>query len=160
MFVQSMRLCLVCLLLPALSFAQTVNLTFRVDMQQEIISPLGVHIAGDFQAPAGVGSNWNPAATFMSDADNDKVYELSVQVPPGTYSYKFVNGNAWGSDENPPAECSVGATNNRIVTVGTGGSAQSKLREAGKSAKESKELIDAMAAVEILELGLQSARSS
>ena len=121
MFVQSMRLCLFCLLLPALSFAQTVNLTFRVDMQYETISPLGVHIAGDFQAPAGVGSNWNPAATLMSDADSDKVYELSVQVPPGTYSYKFVNGNAWGSDENPPVECSVGATNNRIVTVGTGG---------------------------------------
>jgi putative holliday junction resolvase len=44
----------------------------------------------------------------------------------------------------------------RLSTV----SAQSKLREAGKSAKESKDLIDAMAAVEILELGLQSARSS
>ena len=44
----------------------------------------------------------------------------------------------------------------RLSTV----SAQSKLREAGKSAKESKELIDAMAAVEILELGLLSARSS
>ena len=44
----------------------------------------------------------------------------------------------------------------RLSTV----SAQSKLREAGKSAKESKELIDAMAAVEILELGLQRARSS
>jgi putative Holliday junction resolvase len=44
----------------------------------------------------------------------------------------------------------------RLSTV----SAQSKLREAGKSTRDSKELIDAMAAVEILELGLQSARSS
>ena len=44
----------------------------------------------------------------------------------------------------------------RLSTV----SAQSKLREAGKSTRESKELIDAMAAVEILELGLQNARSS
>jgi putative Holliday junction resolvase len=44
----------------------------------------------------------------------------------------------------------------RLSTV----SAQSKLREAGKSTRESKELIDAVAAVEILELGLQSARSS
>lgn len=44
----------------------------------------------------------------------------------------------------------------RLSTV----SAQSKLREAGKSTKDSKELIDAMAAVEILELGLQRARSS
>jgi putative Holliday junction resolvase len=44
----------------------------------------------------------------------------------------------------------------RLSTV----NAQSKLREAGKSTRESKELIDAMAAVEILELGLQSARSS
>ena len=44
----------------------------------------------------------------------------------------------------------------RLSTV----SAQSKLREAGKSTRESTELIDAMAAVEILELGLQSARSA
>ena len=44
----------------------------------------------------------------------------------------------------------------RLSTV----SAQSKLREAGKSTRESKELIDAMAAVEILELGLQNARST
>ena len=44
----------------------------------------------------------------------------------------------------------------RLSTV----SAQSKLREAGKSTRESTELIDAMAAVEILELGLQNARSS
>ena len=44
----------------------------------------------------------------------------------------------------------------RLSTV----SAQSKLREAGKSIRESKELIDAMAAVEILELGLQNARST
>jgi putative Holliday junction resolvase len=44
----------------------------------------------------------------------------------------------------------------RLSTV----SAQSKLREAGKSTRESRELIDAMAAVEILELGLQNARSS
>ncbi|CAN2197226.1 COG0816 Predicted endonuclease involved in recombination (possible Holliday junction resolvase in Mycoplasmas and B. subtilis) [Candidatus Nanopelagicaceae bacterium] len=44
----------------------------------------------------------------------------------------------------------------RLSTV----SAQSKLKEAGKSTRESKELIDAMAAVEILELGLQRARSS
>jgi len=44
----------------------------------------------------------------------------------------------------------------RLSTV----SAQSKLREAGKSTRESKELIDAMAAVEILELGLLNARSS
>ncbi|MFZ4634763.1 MAG: hypothetical protein ACOYNO_11200, partial [Saprospiraceae bacterium] len=95
MFAKSMQLCLLGLLLPAFSYAQTVALTFRVNMQNEIISPQGVHVAGDFQAPAGVGSNWDPAATLMTDADGDKIYQLSVQIPTGTYSYKFVNGNAW-----------------------------------------------------------------
>lgn len=98
--------------------AQNVNLTFRVDMSAESVSNNGVHIAGSFQSEAGLGADWTPGSTPMQDADGDNIYELTVTLPPGTYQYKFINGNAWGMDENPPSECSVGNTNNREVTVG------------------------------------------
>ncbi|MCB9081928.1 MAG: T9SS type A sorting domain-containing protein [Lewinellaceae bacterium] len=98
--------------------SQSVNVTFRVDMRAETVAASGVHIAGNFQAAAGFGANWNPASTLLSDADGDKIYALTVSLPPGTYEYKFINGNAWGQDENPPGACSVGNTNNREMTVG------------------------------------------
>ncbi len=98
--------------------AQNAWVTFSVDMSSETVSSNGVHIAGDFQSEAGFGGDWNPASTILSDANGDQVYEVSVNIPVGTYEYKFINGNAWGSDEKPPAECSVGGTNNRQVIVG------------------------------------------
>lgn len=98
-------------------FAQ-VPVTFEVDMRAKIVSPLGVHIAGDLQNPGQPTGNWDPATTPLSDANADGIYDVVLMLPAGTYSYKFVNGNAWGSDENPiPAACNVGS--NRSVTVGT-----------------------------------------
>lgn len=99
--------------------AQTVEVTFQVDMSQENISPNGVHIAGDFQSAAGLGPNWSPGTTPLRDDDGDQIYSIRVAVPPNTYQYKFINGSAWGTDENPPAECSVGPTFNREVSIGT-----------------------------------------
>jgi glycosidase len=100
-------------------FQAQITLTFQVDMSNENISPSGVHIAGNFQSEAGFGSDWNPGSTILSDSDGDNVYDISVDIPSGTYEFKFINGNDWGMDENPPSECSVGGTNNRIVTVGS-----------------------------------------
>jgi glycosidase len=96
---------------------QNVNVTFRVDMNAETISASGVHIAGNFQTVAGLGDNWNPGSTLVTDVNGDKIYEIIVSIPPGTYEYKFINGNAWGMDENPPAECSITNNHNREVTV-------------------------------------------
>lgn len=96
---------------------QTYAVTFRVDMSAEVVSPNGVHIAGSFQSAAGLGANWNPGATAIQDVDGDGVYEITVSLPAGTYQYKFINGNAWGMDENPPPSCSVGSTNNREMSV-------------------------------------------
>lgn len=100
------------------AFAQPVAVTFQVDMSGEDVSSDGVHIAGNFQLVAGLGNDWNPGSTPLSDTDGDGVYDITVDIPPGTYEYKFINGNAWGMDENPPAECSVGSTNNRRVSIG------------------------------------------
>jgi len=75
------------------SFALAVQVTFQVDMQYQEVSADGVHIAGGFQG-------WDPSAnecTLVSDA----VYAATFELNPGDYhEYKFVNGNAWGSDES------------------------------------------------------------
>ena len=103
------------------TYSQSVDVTFQVDMSAETVAASGVHIAGNFQSEAGLGNDWNPASTPMQDPDGDDIFEITVSLPPGTYEYKYVNGNAWGMDENPPSECSVGSTNNRIVAVGNTG---------------------------------------
>ncbi len=100
------------------TFAQTVEVTFQVDMSNEAVSPAGVRIAGNFQAVAGVGTNWDPSSTLLNDADGDSIYSITVDLPSDTYEFKFINGNAWGMEENPPSDCSVGNTNNRVVTIG------------------------------------------
>ena len=97
--------------------SQTYAVTFRVDMSATTVASAGVHVAGSFQSVAGLGSNWSPGATLVQDLDGDKVYEITVLLPAGSYEYKFINGNAWGMEENPPADCSVGNTNNRQVVV-------------------------------------------
>ncbi|RSK43281.1 alpha-amylase family glycosyl hydrolase [Hymenobacter perfusus] len=114
------RLVLFVLLLNSLS-SWAVPLTFRVDMRQQTVAATGLHVAGNFQAAAGFPADWNPATTLLTDPDNDRVYEVTVNVPAGTYLYKFVNGNAWGGAELPPATCGVtdGSGNvNREVVVG------------------------------------------
>jgi glycosidase len=110
-----------------LSAYSQVPLTFQVDMSEENIQSEGVHVAGTFQDAAGYGNNWNPGGTPLSDPDGDQIYELTVMVPPGTYLYKFVNGNDWGDKpELPSPDCSVGdggGNFNRQVTVGSQGAA-------------------------------------
>ncbi len=92
-----------------------VALTFRVNMSQQTVAPNGVHVAGSWQDEAGYPSDWDPSTAAMTDPDGDGVYELMVMVPAGTYEYKFVNGNAWGSDESVPAACAV--NQNRQVVL-------------------------------------------
>src|SRR6056297_2794796 len=102
-------------------FAQNYNLTFRVDMSQQTLSPDGVHVAGDFQQQAGYASNWDPAATELTDADNDEIYEVTVSLPAGTYLYKFINGDDWGETaESPSSDCAIddgGGNMNRQVVL-------------------------------------------
>lgn len=91
-----------------------VPVTFRVDMTNETVSPNGVHIAGELNT---VGT-WNPGVDEMVNI-GDNVYEIVMNLQPGEYEYKFVNGNAWdGADndnETVPSACAT--NNNRFVTV-------------------------------------------
>ena len=101
------------------AFAQSVSVTFQVDLRGLNISPNGVHIAGEFQESAGFGSNWVPSTTPLSDLDGDSIFTIQVNIPSGNYFYKFINGNQWAQAENPPALCSFGGNNNRLVQVGS-----------------------------------------
>jgi hypothetical protein len=97
----------ICLMLVAVQ-AQAVEITFRVDMAEQTVSPLGVHIAGSFQG-------WDPAATEMTLVE-DAVYAYTIDLEEGAaIEFKYVNGNAWGMDESVPGGCAQ--NNNRFLTV-------------------------------------------
>ena len=112
-------LLLTLLFLTGYSFAQ-ISVTFQVDMNKQTVGSNGVHVAGSFQADAGYAGNWDPSTSELKDGDGDGVYTLTVMLPAdSSYQYKFVNGNAWGSDEGVPSACNVGG--NRGLTVPTTG---------------------------------------
>ena len=64
-----------------------------VNMNQQTVSPNGVHIAGNFQG-------WNPSSTQMTDVNGDGIYEYTINAYVGdTVEYKFINGNTWANNE-------------------------------------------------------------
>ncbi|MEO0403729.1 MAG: carbohydrate-binding module family 20 domain-containing protein, partial [Bacteroidota bacterium] len=86
-----------------------INVTFQVDMSDETVDPLGVHIEGAFQG-------WDPGATPMVDQGNG-IWTYTAMIEPNTsVQYKFINGNVWGQDEMVPGECNV--SGNREVVLG------------------------------------------
>lgn len=92
--------------------------TFRVDMSaQAQVSVNGVCVAGNFQG-------WTPGVDFLYDDDGDLVFEATIDIAPGDYEFKFINGNDWGGNgdgnidnENPPGDCITNG--NRTFSVGT-----------------------------------------
>lgn len=95
--------------------AQIFSVTFRVDLSQESQISSTVCVVGDFQSECSLGTDWTPGAAVMTDADNDSIYDLTVNLPAGSYEYKFVNGSAWGMDEAVPTSCA--ANGNRVLTL-------------------------------------------
>jgi hypothetical protein len=83
---------LVCLL--AVFSADAKKVKFSVDMSSWQLTVNGVHITGDFQDEAGLGSDWDPATAAMTqDAADTNIYTLVVDLPAfRAYEYKFVNG--------------------------------------------------------------------
>lgn len=93
------------------------NVTIYANLSSETVSPNGVHVAGSFQSAIG-GTNWTPGAIEMTNQGGG-IYTFVANLPNGVYEYKFVNGNAWGSDETAiPSICQVGGGNtNRFFVV-------------------------------------------
>lgn len=101
---------------------RAVPVTLRVDMTGQVVPAGGVHVAGNFQASAGYVGDWDPATTALADADHDNVWETTVQVPAGSYLFKFINGNDWANSETVPLSCGLddgGGNVNRPLVVGS-----------------------------------------
>ncbi|MCF8367856.1 MAG: hypothetical protein K9G76_02350 [Bacteroidales bacterium] len=91
----------------------TVDVTLRVDMQEQTVPPEGVHVAGSFPAPYPF---WDPAGIALNPPALGSVYTITLQLEPGTaLEFKYVNGDAWGMDESVPASCAQNG--NRYLTV-------------------------------------------
>jgi len=73
----------------------SVDVTWQVDMAQETVDPTGVFYAGQL-------TGWGNEA--MTDDDGDGVYEITFSIEPGSYEYKFKNGeNGWeGFEDGAP----------------------------------------------------------
>ncbi len=88
--------CIDCAISPTM-----VDVTFLVNMENETVSADGVHLAGDLQG-------WDPAATPMTDADGDGIFEVTLEAEVGSaIQFRFLNGNDWPFSETVPAECGV-----------------------------------------------------
>jgi 1,4-alpha-glucan branching enzyme len=91
-------------------------ITLQVNMQNEVVSPNGVHVAGNFQ-------NWDPATSEMTDLDDDGIYSITFEADEwSNLSYKFINGNTWNDAEMVTSECGLpdgNGGNNRLLETGT-----------------------------------------
>ncbi|MGB0175886.1 MAG: hypothetical protein ACPF9D_01890, partial [Owenweeksia sp.] len=109
---------LLCVLAVGMIQAQH-NVTFQVDMSGQTVSANGVHVAGNFQDEAGAPSDWNPSATTMTNSSGS-IYSVTVNIPAGSYEYKFINDNDWPGVESVPAAAQVdlgSGNDNRWVVI-------------------------------------------
>jgi photosystem II stability/assembly factor-like uncharacterized protein len=91
--------------------SNSAQVVFRVDLGNRTPSPAGVHIAGSFQG-------WNPSGTPMTRVGTTSVWTYTANLTVGdTVQYKFLNGNAWGTDEVISSGCNYPNSTNRFVVV-------------------------------------------
>ncbi|MEM6770164.1 MAG: T9SS type A sorting domain-containing protein [Bacteroidota bacterium] len=96
---------------------QMATVTFAVDMNGVDGTVDAAFVAGEFQ-------NWTPADGALEDADMNGVWSRTYELAPGTYLYKFGQGNNWGMNEGGGlADCGVDDNNggfNRQITLADG----------------------------------------
>jgi glycosidase len=93
--------------------AQEVPVSFAFEPPIEAQT---VTLAGEF-------NSWDKGAMPMSDDDRDGVWEITIELEPGRYQYKFVvNGDSWFQDpENPRAHPDGFGGFNSVAYVGNYG---------------------------------------
>ncbi len=102
----------------------TVAVTFRY---QPVIGGVNsVAVAGSF-------NDWDVAKSPLADADQDGIWEATLQLAPGSYQYKFVvNGDQWFADDyamdSTPdgygGQNAVVKVGSKPLTLGPGGNVQ------------------------------------
>ena len=94
-------------------FSQNVDITFRVDMQNQTVSSSGLFVAGTF-------NNWTTNTNQLTDSNGDQVYEIILSLSANTgYEYKFINGNSWENDLSGSCANNFGSGPNRWLSVGS-----------------------------------------
>lgn len=96
------------------AFSQ-VDVTFKVDMSSETISADGVHVVGSI-------NGWNTTSNPLTQEGSTNIYSATIQLNPGWYEFKYLNGNAWGSDEAPGLPCAA-SNGNRFLFINDSGEA-------------------------------------
>lgn len=87
-------------------FAKKVK--FAVDMRNQTVNATGVHIVGDFQEAAGLGTNFGVLSP-MTQEGATSIYSIIVDIPAfQKYEYKFANGDLFYEVEFVPVESRVG----------------------------------------------------
>lgn len=71
-----------------------VTVTFQVDMINEFLSEDGLYLTGTVLTPA-----WKRDSLLMDTTSIDQIYEYTLDLRPGEYTYKFVNGGTEGTEE-------------------------------------------------------------
>ncbi len=71
------------------------NVTFRVDMSQEIPSAKGIFVSGNFET-----CPWSKNVISMTEdkPNHPGVYKVTVPLAGGNYEYKFFNGDSGDAD--------------------------------------------------------------
>ena len=94
-------------------FSQNIDVTFRLDMQNQTVSSNGVFVTGTF-------NNWTTDTNQLTDSNGDQVYEIILSLSANTgYEYKFINGNSWESDLSGSCANNFGSGPNRWLSVGS-----------------------------------------
>ncbi len=93
--------------------AGRVAVRLQIDMANQTVTDLGVHVAGDIVTP-----NWTPGYGTATPYSGAKYAYVTHVDPNASYQYKFLNGNDWGADEFAPAPCGNG-DGNRVIEVVT-----------------------------------------
>jgi hypothetical protein len=90
--------------------AEAKKIKFSVDMSDEVISPFGIHVAGDFQQQIGNPKNWLYDATSLKRETADtNIYSIVLDLKAfRKYEFKFVNGDQDYEVEFIPVESRVG----------------------------------------------------
>jgi hypothetical protein len=104
-------------LLPAITWsgsapAGEVAVRLMIDMTNQEVGDLGVHVAGNFSNP-----EWTPQLSKAFEVTNGRYAFVANVAPEADYQYKFLNGDFWGTDEGVPDGCATDG--NRVASVGS-----------------------------------------
>lgn len=106
---------LVALLLVPLSSIAQVDVTIKVDMSGQTVSADGVHVAGTI-------NGWCTDCTPLTQEGTTGIYSATIQLNQGWHQYKFLNGNAWGNEEQAGYPCAP-SNGNRFLYINNSGMA-------------------------------------